>query len=87
MPEATTANQTWRDAVRPEFQVAWYALDRAQIVLFREYADTGDEQIRCLKDKFERATDILVDLVIDELFPETDTADYGPDDGEDVASQ
>jgi hypothetical protein len=66
---------TWRDAMRPEVQTAWHALDRAQLVLYHECADTGDEQLRLLKSKFERATDALIDLVIDELFPETETDD------------
>jgi hypothetical protein len=74
-PPGMAIGGTWRDAMRPEVQAAWHALDRAQIVLYREYADTGDEQIRRLKDKFERAADALIDLVIDELFPETETGD------------
>jgi hypothetical protein len=72
MGETTTAEQTWRDAVRPEFQAAWYALDRAQLVLYGEYRKSGDEQILRLKQKFGRACDVLTKAGLDELFPEPD---------------
>jgi hypothetical protein len=71
---------TWRDEMRPEVENAWHALDRAQIILYHEYASTGDEQVRRLKHEFERATDAFIDVVIDELFPEPGTDDATDDD-------
>lgn len=71
----TAVAETWRDAMRPEMETAWHALDRAQLVLHGEYRNTSDERIGRLKDKFERATYALIDLVIDELFPEPDDND------------
>lgn len=81
MAETMTADGTWRDAVRPDFQAAWYALDSAQIVLYGEYRKTGDEQIMLMKQKFGQACDMLTKAGLDELFPEPDDGD--PDhDGE-----
>jgi hypothetical protein len=84
MDRTAVASGTWRDAVRPEFQAAWYALDRAQLVLYGEYRKTGDEQIMLLKQKFGQACDVLTRAGMDELFPEPDTDDDDLDEDEDA---
>jgi hypothetical protein len=72
MAETTSADQTWQDAMRPDFETALLALDRAQMALYGYYRKTGDEQIRCLREKFQQASEALIKLVIDELFPDED---------------
>jgi hypothetical protein len=75
MPDTTTAGETWRDVVRREFQAAWYALDRAQMILYGEYRKTRDEQIMHMREKFGQACDMLTKAGMDELFPEPDDDD------------
>ena len=66
--------ETWREAVRAHVQAAWDALDRAQITLYHRYEDTCDEELASFKERFEEASDALILLAIDELYPLDDDA-------------
>jgi hypothetical protein len=76
---ADTDTPAWHKSIRALFHTAWNARDGAQLALYREYQQTGDKRLADFRRSFERATQTLITLTLNELYPLTDEDDPDED--------
>ncbi|HEY2577082.1 MAG TPA: hypothetical protein VGI74_12310 [Streptosporangiaceae bacterium] len=77
---AEAVQQPWHDSIRGHVSALWTAIDHTQMALYQQSQSTQDEAVERFKRRFERATDAVLILTADELYPEDEDLDDTDDD-------
>ena len=77
---AEAVQQPWHDSIRGHVAALWNAIDETHITLYQQWQSTQDEAVERFKRRLEDATDAVLILTADELYPEAESLDATDDD-------